>query len=47
MLLENLSEEKEITVKTEEKIVARIIGRENKLFEDENLYENFSSLERA
>ena len=43
----NLSEAKEITVKTEEKIVARIIGRENKLFEDENLYENFSSLERA
>ena len=43
----NLSEAKEIIVKTEEKIVARIIGRENKLFEDENLYENFSSLERA
>ena len=43
----NLSEAKEITVKTEEKIVARIIGRENKLFEDENLYDNFSSLERA
>ena len=43
----NLSEAKEITVKTEEKIVARIIGRENKLFEDENLCENFSSLERA
>ncbi len=43
----NLSEAKEITVKTEEKIVARIIGRENKLFKDENLYENFSSLERA
>ena len=43
----NLSEAKEITVTTELKIVARIIGRENKLFEDENLYENFSSLERA
>ena len=43
----NLSEAKEITATTESKIVARIIGRENKLFEDENLYENFSSLERA
>ena len=43
----NLSDAKEITVTTELKIVARIIGRENKLFEDENLYENFSSLERA
>ena len=43
----NLSEAKKITVTTESKIVARIIGRENKLFEDENLYENFSSLEKA
>ena len=43
----NLSEAKEITITTESKIVARIIGRENKLFEDENLYENFSSLEKA
>ena len=43
----NLSDAKEITITTELKIVARIIGRENKLFEDENLYENFSSLEKA
>ncbi len=46
----NISDVQEKEITTEEKemvIVARIIGRENSLFQSEDLYENFPSLESA
>lgn len=43
----NESEAIEKEIKTEYKIVARIIGRENSLYEDEEMYENFPSLDSA
>lgn len=43
----NLSESKEIDVEIKNIIVARIIGRKGNLYNDESLYENFNSLEKA
>ena len=43
----NLSESKKIDVEIKNIIVARIIGRKGNLYNDESLYENFNSLEKA
>ena len=43
----NLSESKEIDVEIKNIIVARIIGRKGNLYNNESLYENFNSLEKA